>query len=124
MITQIDHDALGLSRLATQFRESTNLKNYILNLLVEANTLEQLFLDIINTRTIDSATDATLDFIGDLVGQSRNIIPTNGSPLLSLSDDAYRLYIKARITRNHTDSSPENLISEIGDGTVKGVASA
>ena len=44
-MSSIDHNSLAISRLATQFKESTNLINYIRALLVEANNLEEVFCD-------------------------------------------------------------------------------
>jgi len=74
MATQIDHKALAESRLATQFRESTNFINYIKTLLLEANTLEQVFIDILNERTLDNAIGVQLDILGAIVGQTREFI--------------------------------------------------
>lgn len=74
MSTTIDHKQLAQSRLATQFRESTNLINYIKSLLVEADTLEQVFQDIIDKRWIDTAEGINLDIIGSIVGQPRELI--------------------------------------------------
>ena len=71
---QIDHISRVDDRLATQFRESTNLKAYIKSLLNESNVLEQLFIDIIESRYIDSATGVNLDVIGIIVGQPRILV--------------------------------------------------
>lgn len=108
MITQIDHEVLGQSRVATQFRESTNLIAYILNLLIEANNLEQVFFDINDGRYIDSAIGTQLDILGSIVGQER--IYVSG---VLLTDTEYRLWLKARITKNHTGTSLEDIISQI-----------
>jgi len=74
MATQIDHKVLAESRLATQFRESTNFINYIKTLLLEANTLEQVFQDILTERTLDNAVGVQLDVLGAIVGQTREFI--------------------------------------------------
>ena len=74
MATQIDHEALAISRLATQFRDSTNLINYIKALLSEADTLEQVFQDILNKRWIDTAEGVQLDILGSIVGQPRILV--------------------------------------------------
>jgi len=71
---QIDHNALAESRLATQFSESVNLIAYIKALLVEADTLEQVFQDLLEKRWIDTAEGVNLDIIGAIVGQSRILI--------------------------------------------------
>lgn len=73
-MSNIDHEQLAISRLATQFKESTNLIAYITALLKEANTLEAVFCSIIEDRTISNATGATLDIIGEIVGQPRELV--------------------------------------------------
>lgn len=130
----IDHKQLAESRLATQFRESTNLINYIKSLLVEADTLEQVYQDLLNERWIDTAEGVNLDILGSIVGQPRVLIdatalvyfgyltalgvasfgtvsdpsvggrfkaidePTTGNR--TLTDNEYRVFIKARIIKN------------------------
>lgn len=70
----IDHKQLAISRLVTQFRESTNLISYIRTLLLEANTLEDVFHSILEERWIDTAIGVQLDILGAIVGQPREII--------------------------------------------------
>ncbi len=70
----IDHKNLAISRLVTQFRESTNLISYIRTLLLEANNLEDVFHSILNERWIDTAIGVQLDILGSIVGQPREII--------------------------------------------------
>lgn len=70
----IDHKQLAISRLATQFRESTNLISYIRTLLLEADTLENVFHQLLNERWIDTAVGVQLDILGAIVGQPREII--------------------------------------------------
>lgn len=106
-ITPIDHRALALSRLITQYRESTNMRNYIYGLLVEANNLEQTFQDLINLRSISFATGVNLDNIGEIVGQLRQV----GDQ--TLNDDDYRKFIRAKIVRNYTTGTPEEIISSV-----------
>jgi hypothetical protein len=146
-MTSIDHKSLAISRLATQFKESTNLINYIRALLLEANNLEEVFLDLLEKRWIDTAEGVNLDILGSIVGQSREFIDAEifdyfgfadnpqaqsfGSVsdsslggrfkfvdevitgIRQLSDDEYRLFIKVRISRNRTSSTPEDIIAQI-----------
>jgi len=146
-MTSIDHKSLAISRLATQFKESTNLINYIKALLLEANNLEEVFCDLLEKRWIDTAEGVNLDILGSIVGQSREFIDAEifdyfgffdnfqaqsfGSVvdtsiggrfkfvdevttgIRQLSDDEYRLFIKASISRNRTSSTPEDIISQI-----------
>jgi hypothetical protein len=135
-ITKIEHVKLAISRLITQFTEAPVLQGYIAALLSEADTLEEVICDVIEQRTIDNATGATLDVIGTLVGQSRVLIDSTlltffgysgalgadtyadindasiGSRYISLgetltgnrqlTDDEYRLFIRARIAKNNS----------------------
>ena len=129
----IDHKGLAESRVVTQFRES-NLIDYIKALLVEADTLEQVFQSLIEDRWIDTAEGIQLDILGAIVGQPRILVdsviisyfgyfPNSGAssfgsvanPSLGgrfrskdesttgnrkLTDNEYRLYIRARIIKN------------------------
>lgn len=76
-MSKIDHEQLAESRLAIQFKESTNLINYIKALLVEANTLEQVFCDLLEKRWIDTASGVNLDILGTIVGQPRKVIDSS-----------------------------------------------
>lgn len=147
MVDKINHKELAISRLATQFKESTNLISYIKALLLEADNLEQVFCDLLEKRWIDTAEGVQLDIIGAIVGQTREFVdaeifdyfgfadnpqaqsfgslgnpstggrfifegePTTGLRLLT--DEEYRLFIRARILRNSTSSTPEEIISQI-----------
>lgn len=147
MVDKINHKELAESRLATQFKESTNLISYIRTLLLEADNLEQVFCDLLEKRWIETAEGAQLDILGSIVGQSREFIdaeifeyfgffdnpqaqsfgsvdnpslggrfklvgePTTG--IRQLTDEEYRLFIKTRISRNSTSSTPEQIISQI-----------
>jgi hypothetical protein len=146
-MSPIDHEALAISRLATQFRESPNLISYIQALLLESNTLDGVFYDLLNKRWVDTAEGVNLDILGSIVGQSREFIDSEifdyfgfsdnpqAQPFGSvvdisiggrfkfvdesttgtrqLSDDEYRSFIKARIARNKTSSTPEDIIAHI-----------
>ncbi len=70
----IDHKALAVSRVATQYRDSVNLIGYIKSLLYEADTLEQVFNELLEKRWIDTADGVNLDILGSIVGQSREFI--------------------------------------------------
>ncbi len=143
----IDHKSLAVSRLATQYRDSVKLIDYIKALLYEADDLEQVFRDILEKRWIDTATGINLDILGSIVGQGREFIdaeifeyfgfadnpiaqsfgsildPGLGGRFISvgesstgirlLSDDEYRVFIKARIVRNATSSTPEEIITQL-----------
>jgi hypothetical protein len=82
----IDPVELGLSRLATQYSESTNLKKYLSALLFGLKDLEQAVNDIALRRTIDEAYGFTLDQIGELVGQPRLVLDTADNPFFGFWD--------------------------------------
>lgn len=146
-MSSINHKELAISRLATQFRESTNLISYIQTLLLEANNLEQVFCDLLEQRWIDTAEGVNLDILGSIVGQPRVIIaaelfgyfgfavnlesgpfgsvadPSLGDRFRDVSepvagnrellDSEYRVWIRARIARNRSRSTPEDIIAQI-----------
>ena len=76
-MSKIDHNTLAESRLATQFKESVNLIAYINSLLIEANTLEDVFCDLLEQRWIDTASGINLDILGSIVGQTRSMIDSS-----------------------------------------------
>lgn len=109
MVKKIDHKQLAISRLASQFKESPQLISYIKCLLIEANTLESVFSDLITKRWIDTATGQNLDVLGTIVGQKRNIYYKGG--VIELDDNEYRLFIRNKIVANTTSSTPEEIIA-------------
>lgn len=102
----IEHKKQAVGRLATQFRESPNLIKYIETLLIEADTLESVYNDLLTDRWVDTAEGVQLDVIGIIVGLAR--FPGNGGDLID--DDLYRLFLKARIIANITQSTPADII--------------
>jgi hypothetical protein len=145
MAELINHKELAESRLATQFKESINLINYLKALLVEADNLEQVFQDLLNKRWIDTAEGVQLDIIGAIVGQPRILVDatilsyfgfspdpgaqsfgTVNDPSIGgrfrgkdesttgnrgLTDDEYRVYIRARIVKNSIIPTLPELLS-------------
>jgi len=132
MTDKIDHlEKLGKpGLLATQFQGSENLKATIAILLSKVNELEPILCDVAELLDIDNATGAQLDIVGDIVGQPRVFIP-NINPktftfdvgpgfdvgcfllndgFLTLTDDEYRRWLRARIVRNAADISGEGII--------------
>lgn len=87
MVSPINHEELAISRLATQFRESTNLINYIKVLVSEADTLEAVFQSLLNERWIDTAIGVQLDILGSIVGQNRVIIDASEIAYFGFSED-------------------------------------
>lgn len=147
MVETINHKALAISRLATQFKSSTNLINYIRTIIDEHDVLETEMFEVINQRTLENANGKVLDIIGALVGQGREFVDAEifdyfgfadhpqaqsfgsvndnsvggrfveiGESITGfryLSDDEYRSFIRARIAKNNTRSTPEDVIAQL-----------
>lgn len=109
--------------------------------------LQEVFRQLMQERSIDTAVGAQLDIIGEIVGQPREFIDTTlltyfaylgypdaesygdlndnsiggfyrglNDPLAGntlLNDDQYRLFIKAKIIKNSTNATPNQLLDFI-----------
>lgn len=136
----IDHEARAVGRLAGQFAHSPNLKAYLVGVMSEANALEKVFQDILELRSIDTATGKQLDILGELVGQPREFLESSdqiffgfsGHPqagafgdarfkskgeslsgLRLLTDEEYRVFIRARTFKNSTTSTVQEVTQQI-----------
>lgn len=69
----IDHEALGLSRIATQYQNAARFRAFLSALLAQANELEQVYQSLALITDIDQAEGVNLDVIGDIVGVPRII---------------------------------------------------
>ena len=153
--TENDYLAEARGRITQQWVDKDIIDRYLQLLIDQQESIQQVFKDLIQKRSIDEATGATLDIIGEIVGQPRELIsadlfnffgfqgalkadtfgdfsiPTIGSkfydfgtPLggnVLLDDATYRLFIKAKILKNRTASTPEEFLAFInflfGTGT-------
>jgi hypothetical protein len=134
------------SRVTEQFKtESAPVFDRYIQLLLGGKQEVQVVLkDLMQLRSIDTATGAQLDIIGDIVGQPRELIDTalltffafqgypdaqsygdldnssTGGPYYDirnplagntlLTDEQYRLFIKAKIIKNSTNATPNQFI--------------
>jgi hypothetical protein len=146
-VISIDHLTEARARTCEQFKGKAVFDLYLQLLIKQQTELEQVFKDLIQKRSIDEATGATLDIIGEIVGQPRELISADlfnffgfagalkadtfgdfgnpsigskfydfGSPLggnVLLDDETYRIFIKAKILKNTTASTPEEFITFI-----------
>lgn len=138
----VDYLEEARGRVTEQFKNKIVFDRY-LQLMVQSNIeIEEVFRQLMQERSIDTAVGAQLDIIGDIVGQDRTLLsvdvldyfgfqgkvnagsfgtledPTAGeiffsldSPVagnVQLSDDVYRLFIKAKIAKNNTSATPED----------------
>lgn len=113
-IQTIDHVALGLSRVAVQFQSSPNFLAYLTAILTADNELEGVFQQVAQQVDIDLAEGVNLDTIGVIVGISRVLPGGTGNPLSAgqsvLSDAQYRMLLRAKIVKNHSRGSNEDII--------------
>lgn len=132
-------------RPGEQFKNKDIIDRYLQLLLDQQESIQQVFKDLLQKRSIDEAAGATLDIIGEIVGQPRELISvdlfnwfsfqgvavegsfgdlndsTVGNRFWDLSlplagnvlmdDETYRLFIKAKILKNTTASTPEEFIN-------------
>jgi len=134
------------SRVTEQFKTEDHpiFDKYLQILLGGKIELQEVFRQLMQERSIDTAVGAQLDIIGDIVGQPREFIDTalltyfaylgypdaesygdlNDSSLggfyrglddplagnTLLNDDQYRLFIKAKIIKNNTNATPNQLL--------------
>lgn len=70
-MTTIDHSAVGLSRLATQFQGSPKLIAFLKTILSMSNEAESVLQSLLMLPDIDLMTGVNLDTIGIIVGIDR-----------------------------------------------------
>lgn len=132
------------SRVTEQFKDKEIFDKYLQLLLSGMVDIQEVFRQLMQLRSIDTATGVQLDIIGDIVGQPRELIDTAllsffafqgypdaqsygdlGNPSLGgyyydirnplagntlLTDEQYRLFIKAKILKNNTSATPNEVI--------------
>lgn len=98
----IDHTTTGVDRLTYKLRQP-NIEALLSLFLAKNDELESAIAEIGNIKDIDTATGIWLDYIGKIIGESRN----------NLDDDDYRIMIKRRISINTADGTPDKIISLI-----------
>jgi hypothetical protein len=144
-----DYLEVARSRTTEQFRQESapTFDKYLQLLLGGKIELQEVFRQLMQERSIDTAVGAQLDIVGDIVGQPRELIDTalltyfaylgypdaqsfgdldNSSvggpyrgvddPLAGntlLTDEQYRLFIKAKIIKNNTNATPNQILEFI-----------
>lgn len=142
-----DYLATARDQVTAQFQDKDVFDRCLQLLIDQQFALQQVFKDLLQKRSIDEATGAQLDIIGEIVGQPRELISVDlfdffgfqgalkagsygdfgnpsvgarwydfGTPLggnVLLDDETYRLFIKAKILKNTTASTPEEFIAFI-----------
>lgn len=150
----IDYLAEARARYTEQFKYDPNsgegakvFDSYVQVLLGGKIELQEIFRQLMQERSLDTAVGVNLDNIGEIVGQDRELLsvdvldyfgfsgqvnagsfgsltdPTIGAMFYSLdspkagnvllTDDIYRLFIKAKIFKNSMTATPEEFISAV-----------
>ena len=96
------HNTDALARLLYQYRDSTNLKSLITAIFgTQVQDIENAIYQLMTRLDIDNSEGDQLDGIGEIVGQERQ----------GLSDDLYKLWLKAKIGKNTSEGDLERVIS-------------
>lgn len=100
-------------RVTEQFKDKIVFDRYIQLMIKESLNIQLMFKDLMQLRSLDTATGAQLDILGDIVGQERTPLPgelfdTTG--VVVPDDTIYRLLIKSKIIKNNTRATPEDII--------------
>lgn len=138
MIPEIaDHTVIATGNLLRQFWGAKNLRALVAGLTVGLNGVDQAYHQLISLRTLDTATGKQLDGIGVILGQSRYLQAVDyiyfgfedqtasdtfgKAPLrdanqqagyaVAVSDDVYRLVLRAKIILNSGAGTIEDIIS-------------
>jgi hypothetical protein len=96
-----NHVELALERLLEQYKRSESIREVISVFAERTQELEDALFDSIAAMYINNAEGVNLDRVGEIVGIAR----------LGLSDDLYRIEIRAKIIRNKNSGTPEEVIS-------------
>lgn len=139
-----DYLTVAKSRLTTQFEDKPVINKYLELLISGCAELQQIFKELKQERSLDTAVGAQLDILGNIVGQERILVnvdifeffgflgvpnagafgsldntsvgavfwdlntPRYGN--IRLTDDMYRIFIKAKIAKNITSATPEEVM--------------
>lgn len=110
---EVDYLEEARSRVTEQFKEKPIFDKYLHLLIGGKIELQQVFKDLMQKRSLDTAEGAQLDQIGEIVGQSRTLVNVQTMPAqtIVLDDDAYRIFIRSKIAKNITRATPEDIMA-------------
>lgn len=95
------HEDDAVARLASQFRQKPLIEGLIRAFVAQHQGMEDANDELLTERLIDTAVGAQLDGFGSIVGELRQ----------GRADDEYRLALKARMGRNNSEGTPEDVIN-------------
>lgn len=96
----LDHEARALARLPQQHVGKVGIAALVVALVAPVQEIEDALWQLLTERTVYTATGATLDAIGRLVGELR----------AGQDDDDYRRFVVARLFVNRSGGRVEDLI--------------
>lgn len=110
---EVDYLEEARSRVTEQFKEKPIFDKYLELLIGGKIELQQVFKDLMQKRSLDTAEGAQLDQIGEIVGQGRTLVNVQTMPAqtIVLDDDAYRIFIRSKIAKNITRATPEDIMA-------------
>lgn len=95
-----DHEARAKARLITQYKNSVNIEKIISIYAKKIQEIEDQAFKLLDERSIDTAVGYNLDVLGIILNE----------PRIGLSDDDYRLLLKAKIAQNVSEGTIEDII--------------
>jgi hypothetical protein len=90
----------GKDRLVTQWTDKPTVQGLLKSYLENVQTVEDIYEQLLDERSVFTAIGAQLDVVGTLVGEARD----------GKDDAAYRQAILNRIAINNADGTPEKVI--------------
>lgn len=95
-IAKINHKEQAKEQVIQQYKESHNFIMYLLAMIDQDDAIEDALYDLLDNRHLEVAEGEQLNALGRIVGISRNILGK------TLTDSEYKVYISAKIYKNHT----------------------
>ena len=98
-----DHTDAAYARLAAEFKgdDKPLIQGLLYSFVLQHQGMEDALKQMLEDRTIDTAVGMQLDGIGFIVGEDRQ----------GRTDDVYRIALKARIGRNTSEGTPEDILN-------------
>jgi hypothetical protein len=93
----------GKDRLVTQWTEKVVVQGLLESYMENVQTVEDIYEQLLDERSVFTAVGVQLDVIGTLVGEAR----------LSKTDEPYRQAILNRIATNTSKGTPESIIETL-----------
>lgn len=101
-----DYLGTARSRVTEQFKEKPVFDKFLQLLSHGVEEAQETLRDVMQLRSLDTATGVQLDVLGDLVGQGRTVTSkslataSNPTGTVVLDDETYRIVIKSQIRKN------------------------